>query len=141
MSLSKLTDEDFIFNKSDDGKISSLGYDVNSLLLEKNMSGGNILLHGNNNIMSLFKGLSIPAGLANFNQTYSGVGGKTGISKTTSKIINNDKVIDDDLHDKLINMIKLTDTVVTKKKNKKTHKSNGNMDKTIKNNETKKHGK
>lgn len=128
MSLKQLSDKDFVFNKSNNGKITSLGYDINSFLLDSEMAGGSnlhgSLLHGNNNIMTLFKGLSVPAGLANFNHKYNKVGG------SSLKIVNNDKVIDDDLHDKLINMVEFTSSS-SSKKHKKTqkhrHKENNNQ--------------
>jgi len=97
--------DEFVLNTSDAGKITSLGFNVNSLLLEKNLSGGN----GKYDILNH---LSVPAGLVNIAKKQRG-------GNPLSKIVNDAKIISRDIYD---NLLKLVDPGNESKGGKKTKK-------------------
>jgi hypothetical protein len=123
-----LNDDDMVFKKID-GKIQSAGFSVNSILMQK---GDPLLITknyglqtgGGKTVSDLFKDLAVPAGLLQFKEKQ--FGGKI----EESKIKNNDEIISDDIHDKLLRMVEVNGEIKQKKtrrtlsipKNSKTKK-------------------
>lgn len=110
-----IQDHDLVFNKSG-GKIQSAGFTVESILLQK---GEPALItrnlgaqSGGGSVADLFKDLAVPAGLVTF--TRKQFGGE-------SRIQNDDIVIGDDIHEKLLKMVEVEGG---SKKQRKTRRSN-----------------
>lgn len=107
-----MNDDDFVFNK--DGKISSAGFAIDSILMQKGQpalltrNGGSIQTGGN--VSDLFKYLAVPAGLVSFTP-------KQGGGNLHTNIVNNDDVISNDIHEKLLKMVE-----VDGKRTKKTRR-------------------
>lgn len=110
-----MNDDDFVFNKSSDGKISSAGFTIDSILMQKGQpalltrNGGSVQNGGN--VSDLFKDLAVPAGLVSFTPKQRG-------GNMHTNIVNNDDVISDDIHEKLLKMVE-----VDGKRNKKTRRA------------------
>lgn len=102
---------DLVFYKGEGGNIMSMGFNIDSLLLQSPMIGGQV--------SSLFENLAIPSGYS-YNKAYGGG------NKTSTKIINNDEILSEDIHDKLLNF------VVVNSKTNKTRKSNKSHNKKTK---------
>ena len=98
-----IQDHELVFNKSG-GKIQSAGFTVDSILLQK----GEPALHtrnsgeqrGGGNVADLFKDLAVPAGLFSFNRKQFG-------GEDQSRIQNDDAIISDDVHEKLLKMVEV----------------------------------
>ena len=110
-----IQDHDLVFNKSG-GKIQSAGFTVESILLQKGepaLITRNLgLQRGGGSVADLFKDLAVPAGLVTF--TRKQFGGE-------SRIQNDDTVIGDDIHEKLLKMVEVEGG---SKKQRKTRRSN-----------------
>jgi hypothetical protein len=122
-----MEDTDFILSKSDDGKINSLGFSVNSILLQKGQSpmntiGGSIM---NKNI---FHNMSVPAGLAQFTNSKQN-GKQNGGSDNRER--NNNETISEDIYSKLFKMAE--DIKPNNKTQKNRNNGNKNTKKTQKN--------
>jgi hypothetical protein len=117
-----MNDDDFVFNKSSDGKISSAGFTIDSILMQKGepalltRNGGSIQTGGN--VSDLFKDLAVPAGLVSFTPKQRG-------GTSHANIVNNDVVIPDDIHEKLLKMVE-----VDGQRTKKTRRTNVTSNKT-----------
>jgi hypothetical protein len=120
-----IQDHELVFNMSG-GKIQSGGFTVESILLQK----GEPALHtrnsglqiGGGSVADLFKDLAVPAGLASFSKKQ--VGGDD-----YSRIQNDDTVVSDDVHEKLLKMVEVEGGTRVRKtrrtnleKKNKTHK-------------------
>ena len=99
-----MDDDELVFNKSD-GKIHSAGFTVNSILLQK---GEPALItrnlgaqSGGGSVADLFKDLAVPAGLVSFTRK------QFGGDVQQSKIQNDDTVVSDDIHEKLLKMVEV----------------------------------
>ena len=86
-------EKDYVFNQNESGKITSLGYAINSHSLNKTLKGGS-------GGVNLFEDLSIPIGFGTINPKQRG-------GFTVSNEINNDKIISDDLYEKLLKMVEV----------------------------------
>jgi len=112
-----MQDHELVFNKSD-GKIHSAGFTVDSILLQK----GEPALHtrnsgaqrGGGNVADLFKDLAVPAGLFSFTRKQFG-------GEDQSRIQNDDAIISDDVHEKLLKMVEVEGGA---KKPRKTRRTN-----------------
>jgi hypothetical protein len=99
-----IQDHELVFNMSG-GKIQSAGFTVESILLQK----GEPALHtrnfgsqiGGGRVADLFKDLAVPAGLVSFTRK------QFGGNIQQSKIQNDDAVISDDIHEKLLKMVEV----------------------------------
>lgn len=112
-----IQDHELVFNMSG-GKIHSAGFTVDSILLQK---GEPALItrnlgsqRGGGSVGDLFKDLAVPAGLVSFTRKLQG-------GEDQSRIQNNDTVIGDDIHEKLLKMVELEGG---SKKLRKTRRSN-----------------
>ena len=98
-----IQDHELVFNMSG-GKIQSGGFTVESILLQK----GEPALHtrnsglqiGGGSVADLFKDLAVPAGLASFSKKQFG-------GDDYSRIQNDDTVVSDDVHEKLLKMVEV----------------------------------
>ena len=112
-----MEEEDLILSKSG-GKVTSLGFTINSMLLQK---GGSLMITKNSTIVGgginkkmsdMLNNLAIPAGLAH-------IGGSK--SDINSSYINNDEYISDDLYDKLF---KLAEAPTVRKQTRSSNNNN-----------------
>lgn len=117
-----MQDHELVFNKSG-GKIHSAGFTVDSILLQK----GEPALHtrnsgaqrGGGNVADLFKDLAVPAGLFSFTRKQFG-------GEDQSRIQNDDAIISDDVHEKLLKMVEVEGGAKKPRKTRRTNlKSNG----------------
>jgi hypothetical protein len=120
----ELNNDEFVFNNDISNNIISGGYNVNSLLLKsgfspiKTLNNNNYDINKSNNVSDIFSNLVIPNWIyksPNLNNIY---GGDNDNDNKDNKIINggnkkrineeveNIDIIDDDLHDKLLNLVK-----------------------------------
>jgi len=114
--------------------IHSGGFSVNSIMMKAGMSpimtyNLDISQKGGNNVSDLFKDLVIPNWALTYNNRISGGSYKDNRDYDTDE----DDVIDDDIHDKLVDLVKATDD-----KLKKPKKNTRNIHKKEKKNNTKK---
>jgi len=114
-----MQDHELVFNKSG-GKIHSAGFTVDSILLQKGEPAlitrnlGN--QRGGGSVADLFKDLAVPAGLVYFTRK------QFGGDVQQSKIQNDDTVVSDDIHEKLLKMVEVEGG---SKKLRKTRRANG----------------
>lgn len=108
---------ELVFNNDKENNIYSGGFNVNSILMKagmspiisiNNQSGGN-----NNKVSDIFESLVIP----NWALSYNMKGGEY-----IDKEEESDEELDDDLHDKLLGLVKENQNNILKNKNKKTKK-------------------
>ena len=121
MNNSELTINDLILNNQN-GNIQSGGFLINNLFLNNNESA--MFINNKQNelgdkVSDFFKDLAIPSGLLYLQQKPSK---KIFIDKNSE---NNEKIIDDDLYEKLFKLLEHTKTnkAKTKKHNKKNNKN------------------
>jgi hypothetical protein len=122
--------DDFVFNTTPNGEITSSGYLVNSYLLNSsiNASNPNNQLGGENNkFTELLNNLAIPAGLFYINHPNK----KQEQSEQQEQLFNH-KVLDDDIYEKLFQYV-LNDRQKKKIKTKKNIIKLSNHKKTKKN--------
>jgi hypothetical protein len=115
--------------------IHSGGFSVNSIMMKAGMSpimtyNLDISQKGGNNVSDLFKDLVIPNWALTYNNRINGGSYKHPNQDEDS---DEDDVIDDDIHDKLVDLVKATDD-----KLKKPKKNTRNIHKKEKKNNTKK---
>jgi hypothetical protein len=117
--------KELVFNINEDEKIYSGGFNVNSIMMKAGMSpimtlntdqvGG-----GTNNVSDLFKNLVVPSWTLSYPNMSGGAYKDHDDYDTNS---DSDSDIDDDLHDKLLNLVRESDSKLTAKKGgKKTKK-------------------
>jgi len=110
-----IQDHELVFNNSG-GKIQSAGFTVDSILLQKGepalITRNFGLQSGGGNVADLFKDLAVPAGLVSFNR-------KQYSDNAQSRVQNDDKVVSDDVYEKLLKMVE-----VGGKKPRKTRRAN-----------------
>jgi len=108
---------ELIFNKDEDNNIYSGGFNINSILFKSGMSPiltVNKQSGGSKQVSDLFQSLVIP----NWALSYSMKGGEY-----TDNDIESDEEIEDDLHDKLLDLVKENENKLKKvEKSKKTRK-------------------
>jgi hypothetical protein len=123
---------ELIYYKDEKGDIYSGGFSVNSILMKQGISpmvtvnNNSTLTHGgsnsSSNVSDLFHNLVVPNWLLSYHN-----GGGLDIrepNKTTEETDSDDDVVKEDLHDKLLNFITVTDAEL--KVNKKRSKRNKN---------------
>jgi len=110
-----IQDHELVFNNSG-GKIQSAGFTVDSILLQKGepalITRNFGLQSGGGNVADLFKDLAVPAGLVSFNR-------KQYSDNAQTRVQNDDKVVSDDVYEKLLKMVE-----VGGKKPRKTRRAN-----------------
>jgi len=121
---------ELIYYKDEKGDIYSGGFSVNSILMKQGISpmatvnNNTPLTHGgsssSSNVSDLFHNLVVPNWLLSYHQS----GGDNHETNTTEETDSEDDVVSEDLHDKLLNFITVTDAEL--KVNKKISKRNKN---------------
>lgn len=110
---------EFVFNSDPVNGINSGGFDVNSVMLKAGISPIMTLnseqTGGGDKVSNLFESLVIPSWVLSY-------GNKTGGDKYNDVELSDDSDIDDDLHDKLLDLVKQDEANMKKKQNKKTKK-------------------
>lgn len=138
--------DDLVFNNDADLGIAAGGFSVNSIMMKSKMSPI-MTINNNNNIeqiggdfnkvSDLFNNLVVPNWALSYNNRI--VGGKKYIHEESES--DEDDNLDDDLHDKLLELVKEHNTMVkTKNKITRKHKNEGKI-KTPKGKGTKKNKK
>jgi hypothetical protein len=112
---------ELVFNKDAETGIYSGGFDVNSTMLKGGLSpiitiNNSLQEGGSNKVSDLFNNLVIP----NWALSYSMSGGKYKDESYDTDSDNDD--IDDDLHDKLVGLVREHDSKMNNIKKKKTRK-------------------
>jgi hypothetical protein len=118
----KLDGGDLVFYSDSDKQIYSGGFSVNSIMMKSGMSPFTTLNSINGqiggNVGDVFKHLVIPSWLVSQNNNF--IGG----SKNNEDSDDEDDIISDDLHDKLIGLVTVSDAEIkNKKKNTRRFKN------------------
>lgn len=121
-------DDDFIFYK-ENGKIMSGGFNVESILLKKNLSPISTYNYNNiqtSNVSDLFKNLTIPSGLYFFEQKSIPC---DGYKYDDNSDDNNEEVIENSLYDKLLSLYTVDNINKFKENKKSSRKKRGTTNK------------
>jgi hypothetical protein len=140
--------DELIYNN--EGEIHSGGFSVNSIMLKNGLSPiitlnqNNIITGGGNEskVSDLFNNLVVPNWSLSYN--YKNGGGNNNLNnKKNQNEENDDDLLEDSLHDKLLNLVKVDKNEIhaPRQYNKKLSKKNFKQINIIKNNITKKHKK
>lgn len=112
-----MDNNDLVFYKGEGGNIMSMGFNIESQFPNISPMTTNNSNKIGGQVSSLFKNLAIPSGYS-YNKAYGG-----GNKKTSTKIINNDEILSENIHDKLLNLVTVNKTNKTRKSNKTQHKN------------------
>jgi hypothetical protein len=120
--MSYIDGNDLVFYGGSDNQIYSGGFSVNSIMMKSGISPFTTLnnLNGQNmqnggNVSDLFKNLVVPSWLVSQENNFSG-GSKH--MKNFDEDSDNEEIVSDELYDKLIDLVTVSDTEI---KNKKKH--------------------
>jgi hypothetical protein len=118
-------EEEFVIYKTPDGNVRSFGFDINSALLREGkkpmytIHNQDIFVvdDSKNEVSDLFKHMAVPAGLFYMNTASdSGIGEERGLHK----IVEDEEEINDDIYDKLMDLVT---EMEKRRKNKETQKA------------------
>jgi hypothetical protein len=129
-----MNSSDLIYDTRD-GYIQSGGFSVNSLMMKYGISPFSATLNtekngGGANVSNLYEGLAVPIGLGL--GVFNG-GQPPSYNNEEDDLEGGAKVIDDDLYDKLLQLVTVTDDEIHRKHKKSTRKCNNkNKNKTKK---------
>lgn len=118
--MSHIDSDDLIFYNDENGEIHSGGFNVNSVLMKMGLSPITTLNGGGqngDNVGDLFKDIVIPSWAIYLPNKIS-VGGNN-----INNITEEDEFIDEDLHDKLLDLVKPEENVVKKQETKENNKN------------------
>jgi hypothetical protein len=120
--MSYIDGNDLVFYGGSDNQIYSGGFSVNSIMMKSGISPFTTLndINGQNiqnggNVSDLFKNLVVPSWLVSQSNNFSG---GSRHMKNLDEESDNEEVISDDLHDKLLDLVTVSDAEI---KNKKKH--------------------
>lgn len=120
--MSYIDGNDLVFYGGSDNQIYSGGFSVNSIMMKSGISPFTTLnnLNGQNmqnggNVSDLFKNLVVPSWLVSQENNFSG-GSKH--MKNFDEDSDNEEIVSDELYDKLIDLVTVSDSEI---KNKKKH--------------------
>jgi len=114
---------ELVFNNDQEGGINSGGFSINSIMLKGGMSpimtlnNPDSIIGGGNKVSDLFNNLVIPNWALSYNNRI--VGGKYKEPEHNDSDSDND-IIDDDLHDRLLELVKEHNTQIKTHKKKMT---------------------
>jgi hypothetical protein len=117
--MSNIDSDDLIFYNDENGEIHSGGFNVNSVLMKMGLSPITTLNGGgqnSDNVGDLFKDIVIPSWAIYLPNKIS-VGGNN-----INNITEEDEFIDEDLHDKLLDLVKPEENVIKKQEIKEDKK-------------------
>jgi hypothetical protein len=110
----KLDGGDLVFYSDSDKQIYSGGFSVNSIMMKSGISPFTTLNDPNiqtgGNVADIFKNMVIPSWLVS--REYK----SSGVSKYNEDSDDEDDVVSDDLHDKLIGLVTVSDAEIKNKK-------------------------
>lgn len=138
--------DELIFNNDVNGNIHSGGFDVNSIMMKNGMSpimtwneSNASQIGGAEKVSDLFNNLVIPNWSISYNYKHLG-GTIIRQNKENHNINNDDEVITEELHEKLLSLVKTSEDDI-KQKQIKSHKNTKKNNKIVKTNKkgTKKH--
>ena len=118
--MSNIDGDDLVFYSDSDNQIYSGGFSVNSIMMKSGFSPFTTLnkintqTGGNSNVSDLFKDLVVPSWLVSQGNIFSG--GKH--TKNNDEDSEDDEIISDELYDKLVDLVSVSDSEI---KNKKKH--------------------
>lgn len=117
--MSYIDGNDLVFYGGSDNQIYSGGFSVNSIMMKSGISPfttlNNINAQTGGNVSDLFKDLVVPSWL--ISQEYTATGGSKHM-KNLDEDSDNEEIISDELYDKLIDLVTVSDAEI---KNKKKH--------------------
>lgn len=138
--MSNIDGEDLVFYSGSDNQIYSGGFSVNSIMLKAGFSPfttlNNINGQTGGNVADIFKDLVVPSWLVSQENRFTG-GSKHSDNNKHMKNDDDsdDDIISDDLYDKLVDLVTVSDSEIkNKKKNTRRFKN-----KVVKNKGTKRH--
>jgi hypothetical protein len=112
-----LDGDDLVFYSDSNNEIYSGGFSINSIMMKGGISPFTTLNKMNGqtggNVSDLFKDLVVPTWLVS--QEYKATGGKKQNNKDSDED-SEDEIISDDLHDKLIDLVTVSDADIKSKK-------------------------
>jgi len=115
--MSSLDGDDLVFYSDSNNEIYSGGFSINSIMMKGGISPFTTLNKMNGqtggNVSDLFKDLVVPTWLVS--QEYKATGGKKQNNKDSDED-SEDEIISDDLHDKLIDLVTVSDADIKSKK-------------------------
>jgi hypothetical protein len=132
--MSFIDGNDLVFYSGPDKQIYSGGFSVNSIMMKSGISPfttlNNMNVQTGGNVSDLFKDLVVPSWLVS--QEYKATGGSKHNDQDSE---DEDEIISDDLHDKLINLVTVSDAEIkNKKKSTRRFKNKGVKNKGTKRN-------
>jgi|LakMenE18May11ns_1017448.scaffolds.fasta_scaffold9603522_2 hypothetical protein len=135
--MSNIDGDDLVFYTGDDNQIYSGGFNVNSIMMKagispfKTLNKINTQTGGTGNVADVFKDLVVPSWLVSQGNIISG-GSKHTKNDDDSE---DDEVISDELHDKLLELVTVSDSEIkNRKKNTKRFKNKVTKNKVTKRN-------
>jgi hypothetical protein len=122
--MSNIDGEDLVFYSGSDNQIYSGGFSVNSIMMKAGFSPfttlNNINGQTGGNVADIFKDLVVPTWLVSQNNNFIG-GNKHMKNEDDSE---DDEVISDELYDKLVDLVSVSDAEIkNKKKNTRRFKN------------------
>lgn len=124
--MSYIGADEFVFNHDSENGIYSGGFSVNSIFMKEGMSpimtlNKEVAQNGGSQVSDLFNDLVIPSWTFSYNGGNFNEGNFNG---GTTNYDSEDDVLDDDIHDKLLDLVKHHETENKRKKNSSTRKKN-----------------
>ena len=120
--------DELVFNNDIDNGIHSGGFSVNSIMMKAGMSpimtlnNNDSMIGGGNKVSDLFNNLVVPNWALTYNNRI--IGGKyKEIEHNDDSESEDDEVISDDLHDKLLDLVKQHNVKSKENKKKNTRKN------------------
>ena len=114
--MSSLDGDDLVFYSDSNNEIHSGGFSINSIMMKGGISPFTTLNKMNGqtggNVSDLFKDLVVPSWLVSQGNIFSG--GKKQNNKDSDS--DDDEIISDDLHDKLVALVTVSDAEIKSKK-------------------------
>jgi hypothetical protein len=128
--------DELVFNNDVNGNIHSGGFNVNSIMMKNGMSpimtwneSNASQIGGAEKVSDLFNNLVIPNWSISYN--YKHLGGSR-VQQNKENEDNNDEVITEDLHEKLLNLVRASNDEIKQTKNKISKKKNNKNNKKTK---------
>jgi hypothetical protein len=136
--------DELIFNNDVNGNIHSGGFDVNSIMMKNGMSpimtwneSNASQIGGAEKVSDLFNNLVIPNWSISYNYKHLG-GTIIRQNKENDNINNDDEVITEELHEKLLNLVRASSDELKQPKNKMSKKNSNKSNKKTRKQKTKK---
>jgi hypothetical protein len=122
--MSNIDGEDLVFYSGSDNQIYSGGFSVNSIMMKAGFSPfttlNNINGQTGGNVADIFKDLVVPTWLVSQNNNF--IGGNKHMKNDDDS--EDDEVISDELYDKLVDLVTVSDSEIkNKKKNTRRFKN------------------